>query len=162
MFARVCHQIVLVFVIAITLPSLAWSNNDPSSKETQRKEIVDIARKYLGIEYKYGGSTPGGFDCSGFTQFILEKANLAIARTSAEQAREGNMKQIGQLNRGDLVFFGKNGNIDHVAIVIRNTERNLVVVHSTSSNGVMIEDVLYSDYWKSRLIYGADIVNNPL
>lgn len=132
-------------------PILVFAYNGSELLDTEppvRKSIVDEARTYLGIDYKFGGESTAGFDCSGFAQFVFKKTGVNISRTAKEQAKSGRKKQIAELNKGDLVFFGEGGTVDHVAIVIRSSERNLVVVHSTSSKGVIIDDIYLSDYWK--------------
>jgi cell wall-associated NlpC family hydrolase len=77
------------------------------------------AQKYTGTAYKWGGSTPQtGFDCSGLVQWAYAKAGVQIPRVTDAQFAAGNGKPVGRdkLVAGDLVFFGKPGNIYHVGI----------------------------------------------
>ena len=67
-------------------------------------EIVNIARQYLGIPYKYGGDDPSGFDCSGFTSYVFGKAGISIPRTAS--AQQDAAKAVSDPQPGDLVFFG--------------------------------------------------------
>lgn len=67
-------------------------------------EIVNIARQYLGIPYKYGGDDPSGFDCSGFTKYVFGKAGISIPRTASEQ--QDAARAVSDPQPGDLVFFG--------------------------------------------------------
>ena len=66
--------------------------------------MVNIARGLLGIPYVYGGSTPSGFDCSGFTKYVFGKAGISIPRTASAQQRAAT--RVSNPKPGDLVFFG--------------------------------------------------------
>ena len=66
--------------------------------------VVNIARSLLGIPYVYGGETPSGFDCSGFTQYVFGKAGISIPRTAS--AQQDAATPVSDPKPGDLVFFG--------------------------------------------------------
>jgi len=66
--------------------------------------VVNIARSLLGIGYVYGGTTPAGFDCSGFTQYVYGKAGVSIPRTASAQQRAAT--PVSSPRPGDLVFYG--------------------------------------------------------
>jgi cell wall-associated NlpC family hydrolase len=78
------------------------------SRSLKRKapvnSIVSIAKRYTGIYYRFGGTTPRGFDCSGFTQFVYRKAGVNLPRTAAGQQRRAH--RVAHPRPGDLVFFG--------------------------------------------------------
>ena len=78
----------------------ATTSNVPQSASG----VVNIARGLLGIPYVYGGSTPAGFDCSGFTQYVFGKAGISIPRTASAQQRAAT--RVSSPKPGDLVFFG--------------------------------------------------------
>lgn len=78
----------------------ATSSNVPQSASG----VVNIARSLLGIPYVYGGSTPAGFDCSGFTQYVFGKAGISVPRTASAQQRAAT--RVSNPKPGDLVFFG--------------------------------------------------------
>ncbi|MBI5232458.1 MAG: C40 family peptidase [Coriobacteriales bacterium] len=80
-------------------------------------EVVDVAMKYLGVPYVWGGTTPSGFDCSGLCQYSYAKIGISIPRTSREQFKIGAFippDRRDLLEPGDLVFFGRNGDPDRV------------------------------------------------
>ena len=78
--------------------------------------IVNTAKKYLGVKYVYGGTTPAGFDCSGLVKYVFNKNGISVSRTSASQALQGKKVSTSDLQPGDLLFFTKNGRVHHVGI----------------------------------------------
>ena len=78
------------------------------------------AKKYVGIPYVYGGTTPSGFDCSGLTSYVYKKHGVNLPRTSHKQAEVGRFVRKPHLRVGDLVFFktGKTSKVSHVGIYI--------------------------------------------
>lgn len=83
-------------------PTSAPAAKAPSSSNASG--VIGIAKQYIGVPYVYGGSTPSGFDCSGFTQYVFAKAGKSIPRvTTAQQAAA---TPVSDPQPGDLVFFG--------------------------------------------------------
>ncbi len=79
--------------------------------------ILNYAYQLLGTPYVWGGSSPRGFDCSGFTSYVFRHFGSSLPRTSRDQASVGKKVSYGDLQAGDLVFFGS-GSISHVGIYI--------------------------------------------
>lgn len=69
--------------------------------------VIAEAKKYLGVPYKWGGSTPSGFDCSGFTSYVYKKFGISLPRTSRAQQNVGTQVSLSNVQPGDLVFMGK-------------------------------------------------------
>lgn len=91
------------------------------SAVSQSGLILQFAAKFLYTPYKWGGSTPGGFDCSGFVQYVFGKFGYILPRTAAEQATVGIHVDKSNLMPGDLVFFNIEGSgISHVGIYVGN------------------------------------------
>jgi uncharacterized protein YgiM (DUF1202 family) len=115
--------------------------------------IADFALEYLGSRYVYGGASPSGFDCSGFTSYVYKNFNIALTRNASGQYRDnGTHISKDNLGAGDLVFFSSNGgkSVTHVGIYIGDQE----FIHaSTSSTGVIISR-LDSAYY-TRVWFGA-------
>jgi len=131
-----------------------------ASTNSKRSNIVNTAKKYIGKTYVYGGKKPStGFDCSGFTSHVFKNNGVDISGPSHQQARKGKRKSKQQLQKGDLVFFGKNNKVSHVAIVADVDRNKLKVIHSTSSRGGVIDDISSSDYWQRRYLFGRDVLN---
>jgi len=130
-----------------------------STESALRSDIIKYAKKYKGARYKYGGTTPKGFDCSGFTSYVFKKFDIPITRTSDSQAKKGKKINLPYAKPGDLAFFGRGRKITHVALVTKNSKSGLQVIHSTSSRGVVEENVTNSSYWKSRLLFVRRVIN---
>ena len=113
----------------------------PGAGVTARRVLV-TADRHVGVPYKYGGTTPsGGFDCSGFVQFVFKEQGIALPRTSRQMAHAGDglVPALGTLRAGDLMLFAQDGTrIDHVAIYAGNGR----IIHSSSSGrGVRYDDL---------------------
>jgi cell wall-associated NlpC family hydrolase len=105
--------------------------------------VLNTAEDYLGVPYVWGGTTPRGFDCSGFVQYVYRRHGVELPRTSRQQAVVGMAVSatISALRPGDLMFFATNGRrIDHVAIYAGDNE----IIHSSSSGGGVGYDNLSS------------------
>lgn len=106
--------------------------------------VLSTADRYLGVKYVYGGSTPSGFDCSGFVQYVFRQQGATLPRTSRQQSAVGARVpvQASALRPGDLMLFASRGSrIDHVAIYAGDDR----IIHSTSSGGGVRYDDLRSD-----------------
>ncbi|HCD44617.1 MAG TPA: hydrolase Nlp/P60, partial [Lachnoclostridium sp.] len=108
----------------------------------QRQKIVDYALQFVGGRYVYGGVNPKtGVDCSGFTSYVLRNAaGVNLSHSSKSQSREGRSVSFEEARAGDLVFYGKNGSINHVALYMGDGR----VVHaSTEKTGIIVTNVMY-------------------
>ncbi len=160
--------VILLFLSACTslrpadsstpIPRKPRSSTSSSNVSSLRTNVIRTARKYQGSKYKYGGTTPKGFDCSGFTSYVLIKNKVDLHRTSAAQAKQGKKIRVAASQPGDLIFFGSRGKVSHVAIVTQNNTDGLKVIHSTSSKGVIEQNITHSDYWQSRLLFARKIL----
>jgi len=112
--------------------------------------IISVAKPWLGVPYKYGGTDFDGVDCSGFVQQIyLQVFDIALPRTTAEMFDGGSYVRDGWLSCADLLFFKnvRGNGVDHVGIYIGNNR----FVHASSSSGVVISD-LTSDYYTEHFV----------
>ncbi len=125
-----------------------------------RKSMTSYAGKFKGTKYHYGGTTPKGFDCSGLTYYVFSKFEIDLPRGSYNQAKVGKRISLKQTKPGDLVFFGKRGKVNHVAMVVSNSSSGVEVIHSTSSRGVIIENINKSSYWKPRILFARNVLKN--
>lgn len=113
-------------------------------------KVTDIALDYIGVPYVWGGTTPSGFDCSGFTSYSYKQAGVTLPRTASEQYTKGQAVSKSNLVEGDLVFFStyKSG-ASHVGIYLGDNK----FVHASSSAGVRISSLTESYY--SRTYIGS-------
>lgn len=119
--------------------------------ETDRLSVVKNARKHLGKNYRYAGTGPDDWDCSGLTIAAYQGVDIDLPRTARGMAKLGDDIGVKNAKTGDLVFFIKDGRVFHVSVIAENTGENLWVVHSTTSRGVIEEDILASTYWNKKV-----------
>ena len=131
-----------------------YSSNEKNT--STRTILVQEAQKYIGSNYKYGGTTPKGFDCSGFVAYVYNKVDITLPRSSSAQSQKGIKITQGAAKAGDLLFFklSNKGKTSHVAMVVSNNEQGMEIIHSTTSKGVMQENIGHSKYWQEKLLYG--------
>lgn len=117
-----------------------------AASERPSQNIVDYAKKFLGVRYVWGGTTTKGFDCSGFVKYVYKNFSITLNRTSSAQAKNGTYIKKANLSAGDLVFFDTNGGskrINHVGIYIGSGK----FIHSSSSHsGVVISSITTGFY----------------
>lgn len=132
---------------------------DPSEMAQSGKgqEIVNYAMQYLGYPYVYGGSSPRGFDCSGFTSYIFKQFGYSLNRSASDQLDNGTPVSMSELQPGDLVMFKKGSSsrrASHVGLYIGN---NQFIHASTSRVGVIISG-MDEAYYTSGFVGGRRIV----
>lgn len=106
-----------------------------------RAEIVQYAMQFRGNPYVMGGtSLTKAADCSGFTQAVFKQKGISIPRTAKNQSKGGRSVPLKNLLPGDLVFYSKNGQINHVALYIGNKK----VIHASNpKSGIKISKYDY-------------------
>jgi hypothetical protein len=137
----------LFIALLLTVQSCATSAQTRERKITVYDGIgiVQEAEEHIGIPYKAGGTSPAGFDCSGFAQYIYKKAGISIPRQADDQYNS--LDKIKVPRPGDLVFFSVNGKkIDHVGIYTGNYK----FIHSPSTGKTVSSADMRIGYWKER------------
>lgn len=125
-----------------------------------REHITGYAQNFVGIRYRHAGSTPKtGFDCSGFTSYILNEFDVKVSPSSLMQAMQGDKISLDEVLPGDLIFFGRRGRVSHVAMVVECAAEGIICVHSTCSRGVIVENISTSKYWKPKIMFARDVIN---
>ena len=129
-----------------------------ASKASLGQEIADYALTFVGYPYVYGGSSPSGFDCSGFTSYIYAQFGYSLNRSAANQLDNGTPVSMDELQPGDLVLFKKAGTgskrASHVGLYIGN---NQFVHASTSTVGVIVSN-LSDAYYTTGFVGGRRII----
>jgi cell wall-associated NlpC family hydrolase len=117
--------------------------------ETGRKgggAIVQAARRYLGVPYRYGGTSRGGMDCSGLVQRVFAEAlGIALPHSSRQVSQMGKRVPRQKLKPGDVVLFGSAFGINHSGIYTGQDK----FIHASRKKGV-VESSLNQAYWKKR------------
>lgn len=146
----------LVLAVSIMTPSTATAHTQNDSNE-QKQHLEARAREQLGAPYSYGGTSPRGFDCSGFTRWVFSGHGPELPHSSDAQfelaSRDG-YKRIWERNElevGDLVFHDTgSGRVGHAGMYIGGGK----FISATSSDGVRIRS-LHDGYWGPRWVGGT-------
>ncbi len=97
------------------------------------QQVVAYSKKFLGVKYVWGGTSPKGFDCSGLMKYAYKQYGITLNRVAADQAKQGKKVTRDQLKAGDLVFFDTNGGhnyINHVGMYVGNG----MFIHASSGS----------------------------
>src|SRR5688572_417898 len=141
------HLIPLLLpVLLASLPAAAVAQEGPIpapgrgprfSLQVRQDSVVMLARQQLGRRYVYGGNGPSGFDCSGFTRYLMRAVGVDVPRTAAQQARAGEVipRDRSLLRPGDILTFGRRGRVSHVGVYVGNGR----YIHASSANGRVVE-----------------------
>ncbi|KHE67987.1 C40 family peptidase [Halobacillus sp. BBL2006] len=132
----------------------------PTSFAGQRvgDQVVDVAFDYSGSPYVYGGTSPSGFDCSGFTQYVFNKVGISLNRTSGSQYYQGHSVSRSNLQPGDLLFFNyyDGGSIGHVGIYIGN---NKMISAENPRDDITVASIAPDRYWGGRLVGAKRVID---
>lgn len=134
---------------AVQIKLVAKSEAAPGANTNYFKEksnALERIKSYEGVPYKYGGTTPSGWDCSGCMQWLYKNIyGIDLPRTSSQQSRIGttvNMSDMSQWKEGDLIFFGNGFSVSHVAMYIGNGQ----MIHALNAKkGTRIDNVQWFD-----------------
>lgn len=139
----------------ITKPATKVPESSPFLDRGNVMSVLASAKKQIGVPYVYGGTTPKGFDCSGFLQYVFAQNGYKIPRLADDQYTLGKRtNSTSQLEKGDLVFFDTDGTgVSHCGIYLGDNQ----FIHASSSKGIRVDD-LNNSYWKLRYYGGKHIV----
>ena len=119
-----------------------------STTNSIARRVVSDSMNYLGVPYVFGGTTPNGFDCSGYVRYVFANAGVYLPRTADAQYEVGYSVSTSELMPGDLVFFSTyEPGASHVGIYLGDGD----FINASSSQGVSVVS-LYSSYWGSCYI----------
>ncbi len=118
--------------------------------------VVGSALALRGAPYRNGGSTPAGFDCSGFVQYVFAEHGITLPREVSRQFEAGRSVQADQIRAGDLLFFITSGHrASHVGIAIGGDR----FVHAPSAKGVVRVEQYTVSYWSNRYAGARRLTN---
>jgi murein DD-endopeptidase len=141
-------------LLVIALLALAGCASTPptASSGSTKWHVADGAAghalKMVGKPYRYGGSSPAGFDCSGLVLYSYKQAGVALPHNTDQQRSASRSIKVSELRRGDLLFFNQQGKrYGHVGIYAGDGK----FVHAPSSGKSVRSDRLDNPYWKKHL-----------
>ncbi|WP_297964332.1 NlpC/P60 family protein [uncultured Anaerovibrio sp.] len=118
------------------------------------RRVISDSMNYIGVPYVFGGTSPSGFDCSGYVRYVFANAGIYLPRTADAQYEVGMPVSQDELIPGDLVFFSTyDYGASHVGIYLGDG----AFINASSSRGVAV-DSLYSGYWGSCYIGARRII----
>ncbi len=126
--------------------------------------VLESAYKYLGTPYRWGGTTPDGFDCSGFVRYVFNEKGISLGRSSHVQAQEGRPVRLSDLKPGDLIFFKMHHrtrdhyHVNHVGLYIGNKQ----FIHASCNSRtheITVED-LESEHYLPRIVEVRRVLDN--
>jgi len=127
----------------------------PDKEHRPKGDVVALAKQYLGVPYRYGGSTPTGFDCSGYMLFLFHQFGKELPRTADQQATVGRQVDIDNLQPGDIVFFATDEpTISHSGLYIGEHK----FIHASSTAKKVIISNLDEPYWQNAFRGACQIV----
>ncbi len=129
------------------------STEKPVYSSDLATKLVQKASGNIGTTYRSGGTSPGGFDCSGLMIYTFQNSGVQLPRTSNEQSRFGTKIDNSEAKTGDLIFFSTNGTrrINHVGMVVENINGEIKFIHSSIHSGVIISSI-FESYYKKNFI----------
>ncbi|MGM5469534.1 C40 family peptidase [Flavobacteriaceae bacterium LMO-SS05] len=122
--------------------------------------IINYAKQFDGVSYKYGGTTKNGMDCSGLVCTAFKSEAILLPRSSKDMAGVGNWIEVNQVEKGDLLFFATKRNsreINHVGLVTEVRPGFIEFIHSTIGAGVIVSN-LAERYWHSTFVQARRVL----
>jgi cell wall-associated NlpC family hydrolase len=142
---------LIAFLLPLVLVACASAPREEMAYAAERNpadRAAASAAKMVGKPYKYGGTSPAGFDCSGLILFSYQQAGVSLPRNTSQQRRATQHVRLAELKRGDLLFFDQEGKKNaHVGIYLGDRR----FVHAPSSGKHVRNDTLDNPYWKKHL-----------
>ena len=132
-----------------TTKSVTKTNSPNTTSNKNVTSVVDYAKTFEGVRYKYGGTTKKGMDCSGLVYTAFKKESISLPRTTRDLSKTGNWIDVDDVQEGDLLFFATKKNsrkVNHVGIVTTARTGYVEFIHASTSKGVMISN-LAERYW---------------
>ena len=120
----------------------------PKAGSLEVRDLLEEAYRHIGVPYRFGGTTPKGFDCSGYVRFVFERYGVHLPRMADEQYKVGKSVSKKNLQPGDLVFFETyTSGVSHSGIYVGDNR----FISATSSRGVTVAP-MDDAYWGKRYI----------
>jgi len=152
MIAQSARIIRAVLGMAMLVLLVSGCGSQPVAGEvagqSTAKEAVSIAMQQVGVPYRYGGTSPQGFDCSGLVYYAYANAGKRVPRTTTELWQQTQAVSEGDMQVGDILFFRIEGKVSHVGMYVGGGK----FVHAPSSGRKVALASLRSDFYQRALI----------
>lgn len=150
-----CLIVVLSFSSCKSSKTVTKKKSNTVTKTyTKAENIINYAKQFKGVRYKWGGTTKKGMDCSGLVYESFRTYDVILPRISRDMAKRGKKISLKDVTKGDLLFF-KTGNrrrsVNHVGLIVSIKNKNIEFIHATTSKGV-ITSWLNEDYWHKAFV----------
>ena len=135
----------------------------PVASPSLAATIIGEAMKYIGTPYRWGGKTPAGFDCAGFTRYVYSRFGLTLGTSAPSQVKDGKRLKNDEIQPGDLVFYGGSRNtkaVGHVGLVTEVGPGGFKFVHASNS-GVRVSSSI-EPYYRSRYICACRVIDKVM
>jgi len=153
---RIFRFFPLILILILALPGCRSVSSLSVQKEMkERASVVVYAEKFKGVPYRYGGTTPAGFDCSGYVRYVFRQFGYSLPRTTGEMMKAGRKINEKDAIPGDLIFFKgsdkQSKQVGHVGIITSISRNRIYFIHASTSSGVRI-DSNEQEYYRSRYL----------
>ena len=156
MIIRNSRTVFFALLLILVLSGCSSVRNISVQREMQeRASVVVYAEKFVGIPYRYGGSTPQGFDCSGYVNYVFRNYGYNLPRSTSELIKTGKKISKKDAMPGDLIFFTGNNKrsktAGHVGIITSVQGDKIYFIHASTSSGIRV-DSNEQEYYRSRFL----------
>lgn len=136
---------------------LSSASSGSESASSAGEALVNEAKKYQGVRYVYGGTSPSGFDCSGFVYYVYKQCGYSITRTATAQNSDGEYVSRADLQPGDIIIFYNSAKtaIGHAGIYIGNGQ----FIHASSGSGKVVITNLSANYYNTHYYSARRVVD---
>jgi cell wall-associated NlpC family hydrolase len=155
--SKIRHIVVCCAVVAVLLSGASVASAAPDATVTPGAQVADLAQQYIGSRYRWGGTSPAGFDCTGFVMYVFGQFGVSMPHNEAGQLASGDRVSADELQPGDVLVFANTyrAGLSHVGIYIGEGQ----FVHAVDErHGVMINN-LWDGYWGPRFVAASRAIS---
>ncbi|HZG71136.1 MAG TPA: NlpC/P60 family protein [Chondromyces sp.] len=156
---KVLRRMVKVVSLSLLVSGIVPMKEASAAEPVTGHQVIEYSKQFMGVPYVFGGTTPSGFDCSGFIRYVFDKLGVDLPRTAAQQYNVGKAVSRANLQPGDIVFFQGTykAGISHNGIYIGDNK----FIHASSSQGVSITSMSNS-YWSPKFAGAKRVLEYPV
>ena len=144
-------KLMMMILVGVMMTNTTEAQNKRKRRKIDR--VVEEAKTYLGVPYRYGGLSKSGIDCSGLIYSCYRVIDVNLPRTAKNQSKIGNQKSWGSIRPGDIVYFKfkqKGEKWYHAGMITYAAVDDIRFIHASSSRGV-VESSLFDSYYRDNV-----------